>query len=89
LLSPAPPLTCRALDYTAINLEEKIGKTVGRRRQVRDAFRYGMGLQRLGAELSRSLGGPRYPKGVFKFHSHEEADAWMMKYQIRSATKRR
>ena len=69
-----------------INLEEKIGKTVGRRTVVRDAFRYGMGLQRTAAQLARSLGHPRYPRGAFKFHSHEEADAWLMKYRIQSAT---
>lgn len=71
-----------------INLEEKIGKTVGRRTKLRDAFEYGMGLQRAGSELAQALGGPRYPKGVFRFKSHEEADAWLMKYRILSATKR-
>jgi hypothetical protein len=75
------------MDYTVINLEEKVGKTVGRRTVVRDAFRYGMALQRMSSQLGRSLGGPRYPKGVFRFRSHEEADAWLMKYQIQSATK--
>lgn len=69
-----------------INLEENIGKTVGRRTVVRDAFRYGMALQHSASQLARALGHPRYPRGVFKFHSHEEADAWLMKYQIQSAT---
>ena len=74
--------------HTVINLEEKIGKTVGRRAVVRDAFRYGMELQRTASQLSRWLGSPRYPRGAFRFHSHEEADAWLMKHQIRSATNR-
>lgn len=76
------------MDYTVINLEEKIGKTVGRRTVVRDAFRYGMALQKSASEFARALGYPRYPKGVFRFHSHEEADAWMTKHQIRSAMRR-
>jgi len=63
-----------------INLEEQIGKTVGRRRSPRDAFEYGMQLQKAGGELMRTFGKGRIPKGVFRFHSHEEADAWMMKY---------
>ena len=75
------------MDYTVINLEEKIGKTVGRRTVVRDAFRFGMALQKSGSQFTRALGYPRYPKGVFRFCAHEEADAWMMKHQIRTAPK--
>ena len=63
-----------------INIEEKIGKTVGRRTLPRDAFAFGMALQKTGADLSRAFGQPRFPRGAFKFHSHEEADAWLMKY---------
>ncbi|MEA3211198.1 MAG: hypothetical protein QOE70_4255 [Chthoniobacter sp.] len=62
-----------------INLEETIGKTVGRR-VVRDGFRYGMGMQKLAVELQRAFRHPRFPKGVFRFHSFEEADVWTMKY---------
>ena len=65
-----------------INLEEKIGKTVGRR-VLKDSFRYGMGLQKTGAQLARTFGHAPMPKGAFKFHSHEEADAWLMKYRTR------
>ncbi len=77
-----------AMDYTVINLEEKIGKTVGRRTVVRDSFRFGMALQRTATQLSRALGYPRYPKGVFRFHSHEEADAWLTKHQIQPALRK-
>lgn len=64
----------------AINLEENIGKVVGTRTLPRDMFRYGMDLQNTGAQLSKRFGGLKHPRGVFKFRSHEEADAWMMKY---------
>jgi len=57
-----------------INLEENPGKTVGRRK-ISDAFAFGMELQRSGGTLRRSNG---LPKGVYKFHSHEEADQWIL-----------
>ena len=62
-----------------INIEEKIGKTVGRR-VVKDGFALGMGLQKLVNQLNKSFGNPGFPKGVFRFRSFEEADAWTMKY---------
>ncbi len=65
-----------------VNLEENIGKTVGRRRAPRDGFAYGMALQNTAAQLARTFGHPPMPRGVFKFHSHEEADAWLMKYRM-------
>ena len=61
-----------------INLEEKIGKTVGRRREVSDPFAYAMALQKTANELRKAtIGRGLCPKGVFKFKSHEEADQWM------------
>jgi hypothetical protein len=57
-----------------INLEETPGKTVGRRR-VADGFRFGMGVQKAGASFRQALG---VPKGVYRFHSHEEANDWLM-----------
>jgi hypothetical protein len=76
----ATALSCLADMKPIINLEERIGKMVGRRSAPADSFEYGMQLQRTGGELSRTLGVSRIPKGVFRFHSHEEADAWMMKH---------
>ncbi len=67
----------------AINFEEKIGKTVGRRTVPRDAFAYGMALQKSGVEMAKTFRLRGVPKGVFRFHSHEEADAWLMKHLIR------
>jgi len=57
-----------------INIEETPGKTVGRRRIV-DGFRFGMEVQKAGASFRQTLG---VPKGVYRFHSHEEADDWLM-----------
>jgi hypothetical protein len=65
--------------HPVINVEESIGKTVGTR-VLRDGFAYGMGMQKLAVEMQRTLQHPRFPKGVFRFRSFEEADAWTMKY---------
>jgi hypothetical protein len=68
----------------AINFEEKIGKTVGRRTAPRDIFAYGMALQKTGTELAKTFRLRGSPRGVFRFHSHEEADAWLMKHLTRN-----
>ena len=48
-------------------------KVVGRRRTCRDT-KPGYGIQQLANELSS--GRLQWPKGVFRFKTHEEADAW-------------
>jgi hypothetical protein len=71
-----------------INMEEKIGKTVGRRAELSDPFAYAMGLQRTASKLRElTVGRGLCPKGVFKFKTHEEADAWMMKMLVQQAQK--
>jgi hypothetical protein len=64
-----------------INLQENIGKTVGRVRPV--------DYDRL-VENARALM-PRlpFPKGVYKFKSFEEADEWMEKHILAAAIKKR
>ena len=62
-----------------VNIEENIGKTVGRRR-ITDSLEYGLGLQKSLARIREESPFPRFPKGVFKFRSFEEADAWTMRY---------
>lgn len=66
-----------------VNMEENIGKTVGRRRPPRDAVKYAMGLQRTASALSKTWGRGLSVKGVFRFKSHEEADEWMVKMMSR------
>jgi hypothetical protein len=70
-----------------INLEEDIGKVVGKRTQAPvDAFQTGMGLQSLAVELHKSFRHRWAPKGVYRFKTHEEADEWMWKMLARSQT---
>ena len=64
--------------HSVVNVEEEIGKTVGRRR-IKDSLEYGFGLQESLARIRKGAPMPRFPKGVFKFRSFEEADAWTMR----------
>jgi hypothetical protein len=57
-----------------INLDDPVGKTVGRRRAPVDSLEYAFGLQR----TLNALAPLRVPRGVYRFCSHEEADAWLM-----------
>lgn len=61
-----------------INVQDPVGKVVGKRK-LRDPFSYGMKLQETGSKILRSTGATFVPKGVFRFQTHEEADAWMTK----------
>ena len=64
-----------------VNLEEEFGKVVGRRasRTVDYDRLVAMG----GAEMQRLP----FPKGVFRFRTHEEANAWTNHYIIQGALK--
>ena len=66
-------------------MQEHIGKTVGRRTSLRDPFAYALGLQETATEMYKLTGRGLCPKGVYKFNSHEEADAWMWEMLARPA----
>ncbi|MBI3297014.1 MAG: hypothetical protein HYZ75_02540 [Elusimicrobia bacterium] len=61
--------------------DEKIGKTVGRRTGHRDPVLDTAALQETFGRLRTA---PLCPKGVWRFHSFEEADAWALKMIVRS-----
>lgn len=63
---------------TVINLEETIGKQVGRRRPPADPLRVASDMNQLATGLLAASGHKLPPRGVYRFHSHEEADQWMM-----------
>lgn len=67
-----------------VNVEEKIDRFVGRRSGASDGLRAGMQLQATAAKLHKSLGHRWWPKGVYRFKTHEEADAWMIKMLAQS-----
>jgi hypothetical protein len=67
----------KSIMSVTVNLQESPGKTVGRRR-VLSAWEQGMSLQQAGQTYHEQWGkGLR--KGVYRYHSHEEADlAWLL-----------
>jgi hypothetical protein len=71
-----------------VNLEEKIGKCVGKRSAPSDSFATGMKLQETLLELHKTFKNRWAPKGVYRFKTHEEADEWMMRMLARSQTKK-
>ena len=77
------------VSYRVVNVEEKIGKTVGRREPC-DPWTRGMRLQETAGQLRTSAGhGGICPRGVYRFKTHEEADAWMMNMLVTRANRRR
>jgi len=68
-----------------INVEEKIDRFVGRRTKTSDGLRAGMQLQETAAQLHKAFKHRWMPKGVYRFKTHEEADAWMTKMLARSS----
>jgi hypothetical protein len=67
-----------------VNVEEEIDRFVGRRTGTPDSMRAGMQLQATAAQLHMTFRHRWMPKGVYRFRSHEEADAWMTKMLARS-----
>ena len=63
-----------------INVEEFIGKTVGRRVPPRDPLRVSDSNVARAQAWRAALPYQHVPRGVYRFKTHEEADAWMMKY---------
>jgi hypothetical protein len=63
---------------SVVNVEEFIGKTVGRRMPAS-----GAGLQVTLNQALKTQKRGLYPKGVYRFNSHEEADAWTLKMMSR------
>jgi hypothetical protein len=66
--------------HSVVNVEERIGKTVGRRKIVSAAHQ-----QKVGRSVFRHSGFRVCDPGVYRFNSFEEADAWMQKMAIKRA----
>ncbi|MFO1438614.1 MAG: hypothetical protein U1F81_09835 [Verrucomicrobiaceae bacterium] len=63
-----------------INVEEFIGKTVGRRVPPRDPLRISDSNKAAAIAWKKAFPYRGAPRGVYRFKTHEEADAWMMKH---------
>ncbi len=71
------------MKYTA-DLDERPGKIVGKVRQLSP----GDFLDRMAARFKAMGITLPFPKGVYRFRTFEEADAWEMKHRIAAAVKR-
>ncbi len=60
-----------------VNCEEFIGKTVGRRRPS-GVLRAEEAETASNKQWQNASFGIQVKKGVYRFHSHEEADQWLM-----------
>ena len=60
-----------------INVEENIGRVVGRRLKTPDALSVATSRKEDACAWRRVFGGVRIPRGVYRFKTHEEADAWL------------
>jgi len=60
-----------------INLDEEIGKVVGRRLPPRDTLSLNHSNRKQAAEWMAALPVRLPPRGVYRFRSHEEASQWM------------
>ena len=70
-----------------INIEDPVGKTVGSRRPPDPLSLRGQTKEDKRA-WHRALPSSFVAKGVFRFHSHEEADEWMLRMMTRVPTKK-
>ena len=72
----------KTMKRPVVNVEEKIGKLVGK--NVSGAVDYDR-LVDAAEELMPTL---PYPRGVYRFKSFEEADAWTNHYILKAARER-
>ena len=64
-----------------INVEEVIGKCVGRRVAPHDPLRVSTSTKARAIAWKKALPYRGVPRGVDRFSSHEEADGWLMKHK--------
>jgi len=77
--------SAHAVKQPFINVEEKIDRFVGKRTATPDSFKTAMQLQEAAVQFHKNFKHRWAPKGVYRFKTHEEADAWMTKMLARSS----
>ena len=79
---PVSPTLCVVVK-PIINVEEHVDRVVGRRTGIRDALSVTEGGRADAVAWQRAFGGLRVSRGVYRFHTHEEADEWLWKLMAR------
>jgi hypothetical protein len=77
-LSPRGAIVAQSGMKPIVNLEGTPGKVVGRRSPV--------DYDRLAANARAVMPRLPFPKGVYRFHTHEEADEWINQHILQAAT---
>ena len=67
------------MKYPSINVEEKIGRHVGRRGKMPDGLSTATSNRAESIAWRKAFGGVRVPRGVHRFKTHEEADQWLLR----------
>jgi hypothetical protein len=60
-----------------LNVEENIGKIVGKRLRTPDALSVQGSNRADSIAWRKAFGGVRVPRGVYRFRTHQEADQWL------------
>lgn len=71
-----------------INLDDPVGKVVGRRRVPNPLRVDGRAIESAKA-WRRAFGGVGVPKGVYRFRSHENADEWLWQTRMKRLATRK
>ena len=66
---------CR--ETTAFQVEEKVGRLVGRCTHVPDGLSTKTSSKADSIAWRKCFGSVRVPRGVFRFKTHQEADQWL------------
>lgn len=66
-----------------INVEERIERVVGRRTKAPSALSLAAHSTADAVAWRRAFGGLRVRRGVYRFRTHEEADAWLWRMMTR------
>ena len=67
------------LCHTDINLQDPVGKMVGKRQRPPDLLNTTTDSRRRARSWRQAFPTPFVPKGVHRFRTHEEADQWLWK----------
>jgi hypothetical protein len=67
-----------------INVEERIDRLVGRRTRTADPLSVASSRRADAEAWRRAFGGLRGRRGVYRFHSHQEADEWLWRMMART-----
>ncbi len=70
----------------SINVEDPVGRIVGRRTRVADPLVVRPGEKADAEAWRRVFGGLRVKRGVYRFRSHDEADEWLLQAMTRPRT---